>query len=217
MVISVGQLAVELRLATDPASPPPEPLSGVLSRTLATATQLVGERVRTDTPQVLRDAATVAVASYVFDRPSASGGTRFSNAWANSGAEQMLSRWIDRRAAVIGGPDQGPYEAPDDAPDHATGGAPNPLIDAVLTSANPISPQAQGDGRRATLQAISSARFEAVVEASFSEDGQAIAWQRILPFTSDGLLPGDDRLTLSPLLAYRARLLSGGPVRVLLG
>ena len=63
---------------------------------------MVDERVRDDAPEAIKDMAVVAVASYLFDRPSAAPGLRFSNAWANSGAEAMLSPWIDRRAVAIG-------------------------------------------------------------------------------------------------------------------
>ena len=195
-------------------------MAGTLARTLRASQAIVDERVRSDTPTAIKDLATISVASYLYDRPTASGGGRFSNAWGNSGAEAMLSRWIDHKIAVIGGPDQAPYETPDDAPapiPEPSKSAKGPLIDKVLSVADPISPQAQGDGRRATLQAISSTRFEAVVEASFSEDGQAIAWDRVLPFTSDDILSGDRRLVLNPLLLYRVRLETGGPARVLLG
>ena len=221
MAVTVAVLATELRVWTDPNSPPPEPLAGVLARTLRASQAIVSERVRDDAPEAIRDLAVIAVASYVHDRPSAPQGERFANPWRNSGAEQMLSRWIDRRAVAIGGPDQGPYEAPDDAPAPIPGPSKSakgpPLIDAVLTSANPISSEARGDGRRAALQAVSDVRFAVDIEASFLEDGQPIEWTRLLPFTDD-TLTNDDRLTLNPLVAYRARLVSGGgPVRVVLG
>ena len=221
MAVDLGTLAVELRLTADASAPPPEPLNGVLSRTLRASQAIVSERIRDDAPEAIKDLAVIAVASYVHDRPSAPQGERFANPWRNSGAEQMLSRWIDRRAVAIGGPDEAPYEAPDDAPAPIPGPSKSakapPLIDATLTSANPISPQARGDGRRAALQAVSDVRFAVDIEASFLEDGQPIEWTRLLPFTDD-TLTNDDRLTLNPLVVYRARLVSGGgPVRVVLG
>ena len=81
MAVSVGQFAVELRLATDANTPPPEPLAGVLLRTLNAASAMVEERVIDGAPGALVDSAVVAVASYLYDRPSAPAGTRFSNAW----------------------------------------------------------------------------------------------------------------------------------------
>ena len=65
MAVDIATLAVELRLATDPASPPPEPLSGTLSRTLRAAQAIVSERIRDDAPEAIRDLAVIAVASYV--------------------------------------------------------------------------------------------------------------------------------------------------------
>ena len=102
MAVDLGKLAVELRISTDPDTPPDEPLASVLSRALRAAQAVVDERVRDDAPEAIKDMAVVAVASYLFDRPSAAPGLRFSNAWANSGAEAMLSPWIDRRAVAIG-------------------------------------------------------------------------------------------------------------------
>ena len=129
---------------------------------------------------------------------------------------QMLSR---------GGSTVGPWRSADPtkptmprprSPEPSKSAKGPPLIDAVLTSANPISSEARGDGRRAALQAVSDVRFAVDIEASFLEDGQPIEWTRLLPFTDD-TLTNDDRLTLNPLVVYRARLISGGPVRVLLG
>ena len=215
MAVGVGQLAVELRLATNASAVPPEPLFGTLTIVLRAAEAIVNERVRKGAPEALMNAACIAVASYLFDRPSAPQGERFANAWRNSGAEQMLSRWIDRRAVAIGGDDEA-EEVPAPTPEPSKSAKGPPLIDATLTSANPISPQARGDGRRAALQAVSDVRFAVDIEASFLEDGQPIEWTRLLPFTDD-TLTNDDRLTLNPLVVYRARLISGGPVRVLLG
>ena len=208
MAVSVAILATELRLHADPDSPPPEPMAGTLARTLRASQAIVDERVRDDTPTAIRDLAVIAVASYVFDRPSAASGTRFSNAWGNSGAEAMLSKWIDHQIGVIGGKDD---------PEPEAEAEPMILIDATLTAASPTSAQAQGDGRQATIQVISTVSFAVDIEASFLEDGAAVQWDRVLPVIDADIFTGDRRLTLSPLLVYRARLLSGGPVRVLLG
>ena len=213
MAVTVAVLATELRLTTDASAAPPEPLNGVLARTLRASQAIVSERIRDDAPEAIKDLAVIAVASYVHDRPSAPQGERFANPWRNSGAEQMLSRWISRRAVAIGGPD----EADEDGEVEEAGGEPMVLIDATLTSANPISPEARGDGRRAALQVIASDPFAVDIEASFVEDGAAIQWDRICPVTSADIFTGDRRLTLNPLVAYRARLVGGGPVRVVLG
>ena len=187
MAVDIATLAVELRLATDPASPPPEPLSGTLSRTLRAAQAIVNPSASADdAPEAIRDLAVIAVASYVFDRPTAPQGERFANPWRNSGAEaNAKSRWID---PVGPWRSADPMKAADDAPAPIPGPSKSakgpPLIDAVLTSANPISSEARGDGRRATLQVIASDRFEAVdIEASFLEDGQPVEMDsELLPY-----------------------------------
>ena len=68
MAVDLGQLAVELRLSTDPDTPPDEPLASVLSRALRAAQAVVDERVRDDAPEAIKDMAVVAVASYLFDK-----------------------------------------------------------------------------------------------------------------------------------------------------
>ena len=128
MAVTVAVLATELRLATDASAPPPEPLNGVLSRTLAGVS---GHRIRAHPRRCPRGYPGLGRyrgrVSYVHDRPSAPQGERFANPWRNSaGPRQMLSRWIDRRAVAIGGPDQGPEEAPDDAPAPMQPGLPSP-------------------------------------------------------------------------------------------
>ena len=209
VAVDLGTLAVELRLATDPDNPPSEPLASVLSRALRAAKVMVNERVHPATPQDLRDIGIVAVASYVFDRPTAPQGERFANVWRNSGAEMMLSRWVSRRALPIGGE----IDEADEAEDGTM-----PLIDAALSAADPISVSIQVKAERnATLQAIARVAFAAEIEASFLEDGQPVAWERVIPFTNETIIAGDRRLVLNPALVYRARLISGGPVRVLLG
>ncbi len=208
MAVTVAQLAVELRIATDPDTPPDEPLASVLSRALRAAKAVVHERVNPATPEALRDIGVIAVASYLFDRPSAAPGARFANAWENSGAGAMLSRWMTRRAVAIGG----------ETEDEDGEAEPMILLDVMLTAEAPISPIVQVDEeRRASLQVVPRADFQAVIEGSFLESGEPVEWTRIIPFTNETVLTNDDRLTLNPLVAYRARLLSGGPVRVLLG
>ena len=112
MAVSLADLAIDLRLlATPPAagestSVPPGLEAAqvlILTRLLAVAETLVAERAP-GAPDPLKDAATVALSAYLYDRPSAGAGTRFANAWANSGASELLSAYLRRRALVIGGP-----------------------------------------------------------------------------------------------------------------
>lgn len=110
MAVTVADLAIDLRiLATPPAdgestaAPPGLEAAqvAVLARILATAQVLVTERA-SSAPEALRDQAVLAIAAYLYDRPSAGAGTRYANAWANSGASEILSAYVTRRARVIG-------------------------------------------------------------------------------------------------------------------
>ena len=111
MPVTVADLAVDLRLlATPPAagesqSVPPGLAAAqvaVLTRVLATAQTLVAERTPT-APALLCDQAILNIAGYLYDRPTASPGTRFANAWGNSGASELLAAYVRRRARIVGG------------------------------------------------------------------------------------------------------------------
>ena len=112
MAVSVADLAIDLRLlATPPAagestSVPPGLATAqvaILTRLLATAETLVAERAP-GAPDPLKDAATLAIAAYMYDRPTAGAGSRYANAWSFSGASEILTAHVRRRARVIGGP-----------------------------------------------------------------------------------------------------------------
>ena len=111
MAVTVTTLAIDLRLHTDPDNPPTEPLAGTLERALEAAKAIIKERCGPGAPTRLKDAAITAVASYLYDKPTAPQGERFSNAWRNSGAAAMLAPWIPLRAVAIGGDDVAVSEA----------------------------------------------------------------------------------------------------------
>ena len=75
--------------------------TAILTRHLAAAEALVTERT-TGAPDALKDAAVLAIASYLYDRPSAGSGTRYASAWRNSGASDTLGAYVRRRVGVIG-------------------------------------------------------------------------------------------------------------------
>lgn len=102
MALSVGDLAVHMRLVTDPNAVLPAAQQLVLQGLLDAAACTVAERVSDAAPVALTDAATVAVAGYLHDRPSASQGDRHANAFRNSGAEAMLARHIPKRILTVG-------------------------------------------------------------------------------------------------------------------
>ena len=100
MAVTLGQLATALRITTDPTDTVPEPENGILTRIQAWATdEIVGRAPAA--PDNAKDSALIVLAGYVFDRPISERGTAFANAWENSGASDMLRRYIQRRAFIL--------------------------------------------------------------------------------------------------------------------
>ena len=96
MAVTIGQLAAALRITDGTA--PQEPQLGILTRLLSVAEAIVGETART-APDAVKDQATIQIAAYLYDQPSAGAGMQYAAAVRNSGALTLLSRWIPRRAA----------------------------------------------------------------------------------------------------------------------
>ena len=98
MAITLEGLAGALRLG-DGETAPAEPVRGILNRLLGVAEALV-EVGAPDAPALVKDEATVRLAAYLYDAPTASSGDRYAAAWRNSGAESLVSRFVSRRAVV---------------------------------------------------------------------------------------------------------------------
>ena len=98
MAVTVTQLAAALRLG-DGSTAPVEPQLGVLTRLLGVSAEFV-EETAPDAPEVVKDEATVRFCSYLYDSPPVARGDGYANAWVNSGAGALLTRWADRR--VVG-------------------------------------------------------------------------------------------------------------------
>ena len=148
MAVSVGDLALDLRLIADLTEAIPDGQTAILTRHLAAASALVDERT-SGAPDALRDAAVLAIASYAYDRPTAGGGTRYASAWRNSGASEILSAYVRRRAVVIGGASTGASEPVAPGGGLSTADV-NALIAAYLV-ANPL------DGADAVARAAAAA------------------------------------------------------------
>ena len=101
MAVSVENLAVDLRLITDPADTIEPGQVEVLTRLLAAAETLVSERA-SSAPDALKDSAIIQIASYLYDKPTAGASGRYANSFVNSGAASLLSNYIRRRAKAIG-------------------------------------------------------------------------------------------------------------------
>ena len=97
MALTIGQLAAAIRL-TD-GSPPPEPQLSILTRLLGVADAMVSLLIP-EAPEVIQDECRVRMAAYLYDAPTAGRGDFFGNAWRNSGAAGLASRWVVRRAGM---------------------------------------------------------------------------------------------------------------------
>ena len=99
MAVTVRQLAAALRLITDLTADPPEPQLAILTRLLGVGDAFVS-REAPDAPEAVQDEAVIRFASYLYDQPSAGRGDSYGNAWRNSGAASLVTRWIERRASL---------------------------------------------------------------------------------------------------------------------
>ena len=106
MAIDLIQLSAALRIG-DGVTAPEEPLSGILGRLLGVADAFVALYAST-APDAVKEEATIRMAGYLFDSPTASGSDRYASAWTNSGAGALLSRWHIQRVAdavaILDGP-----------------------------------------------------------------------------------------------------------------
>ena len=111
VTLTVIQAAADRRLGNGVVAPA-EPINGILTRYLVTATALV-EDYAVAAPESVQNTAASLIVGYLYDAP-VSQGARFANALANSGAQLLLSRWQSRRIAIIGddGSRCSPYENP---------------------------------------------------------------------------------------------------------
>ena len=102
MAITVGQLAVHLRIQTDPAATVAEPDNTVLTQLLSWANGVVDNRT-TGASEAAKDQAVVLLAGYQYDKPPAARGAGYADAWSNSGASNVLRKWTHRRGVILEG------------------------------------------------------------------------------------------------------------------
>ena len=101
MVISVGDLAIELRIVGDGADLS-DSQAAVLARLWRVGNEHVALLIPT-APESIQDECVIRMASYLYDQPL---GRRdaFANAWVNSGAGSLASRWRVQRVSGAAGP-----------------------------------------------------------------------------------------------------------------
>ena len=101
MAVVLADIAVDLRIITNPEDTVEPGQVVILTRLLAVAETLVNERAAT-APSALKDSAIISISSYMYDKPSAGAAGRYANAFVNSGAASLLANYIRRRAKAIG-------------------------------------------------------------------------------------------------------------------
>ena len=91
MVVDTTLLSAALRIG-DGVIAPGEPLQSMLTRFIDVAEAFL-EIEAPGAPEAIRDEATVRMASYLYDMPTAGRGNQFANAWRSSGAASLIQRW----------------------------------------------------------------------------------------------------------------------------
>ena len=95
MALDVEELSVALRIG-DGIVATPEPTLSILTRLLGVGQAFVGLRAP-GAPDAVKDEATIRMAAYLWDQPTAGAEGRYSNAWHNSGAAALVARWVIQR------------------------------------------------------------------------------------------------------------------------
>ena len=117
-----ADLAARIRAdATDPAIP------GIAAAAQAYIDSLAFVRL----PEGVRNEAYQRFVGYLYDAPEAAPGSGFANAWRNSGADALTSRWRKRGAGVIG-------EAAATSTASTPAGDGNPVTNVQITSAGEL-------------------------------------------------------------------------------
>ena len=170
MAVTLGQLATALRITTDATETVQEPENGILTRIQAWATdEIVGRAPAA--PDNAKDAALIVLAGYVYDRPIAERGGAYANAWENSGASDMLRRYIQRRAFILDSntPTQTVNGTPSTPGGGVDEGAVNQLIrDGVDQTARDAAAAAQEAAGQANQNLVDHEGVKGIVEQDVS-------------------------------------------------
>lgn len=102
MALTIEQLAVAMRVASYDSMGMvslPQDIRESVTRLKAVADTEIAAYAPT-APDAMKDESTVLVTSYLYDRPNFAG-YGMANAFINSGAAALLSRWHEERAGVL--------------------------------------------------------------------------------------------------------------------
>ena len=171
MAVTVGKLAVVLRIQTDPEAEVTEPHGTVLEDLLTWAQQECDARAPGASPAA-RDQAIYGLCGYVYDAPSSRRGEAYANAWRNSGADTILRRWVVRRAVVLPGDGTELPSAPVGPPATGPGGA------GVDQTARDAAEAAQGTADAAQTAATAAQATADQAQTTASAAGMEAALAR---------------------------------------
>ena len=101
MAITVAQLGDALGVPTDANGALSAEDSAELQRLLDYASALITAEAQ-EAPVAFKDLATQALVGYLYDRPTSERGAGYANAWTNSGAANILKRYVQRRVFTVG-------------------------------------------------------------------------------------------------------------------
>ena len=180
MAVTLEQLAAALRLG-DGENPPAEPVAGLITRLLGVSQAFV-DRAAPEAPVAIADEATIRMTAYLYDAPTAAAGVRYSQAWRNSGAEALVSRWVVRRAGSEGVP------APSGVP--SAGGLNDAQVRAIVDevlgahtdveTAHHVPPTAGGDVTAHNAAADSHEDIRESLEGRITQDSVEDTAQRLI-------------------------------------
>ena len=94
--LTIAELAVDLRLSSDPTQPPEEPLYSLLERIWAAASDTVEDYAGPETAPDTLNVAAVIVARFLYEFPES------KSPFEDSGARAMLSPWHESGVVRIG-------------------------------------------------------------------------------------------------------------------
>ncbi len=90
LAITIPELAVAIRLTSDPTADVLEPELGILTRQHGVAEAMI-EQYAPDAPDVAKSEAAVLLVGYIWEMPV--GQRNHSNAFRSCGAMALLARW----------------------------------------------------------------------------------------------------------------------------
>ena len=98
--ITLAELAVHVRVSTDPTTEPGEPYAGRITAMMDTGKVIIAEYCP-DAPLAVADMALVQIVGYMLDRPTTWRLLHYADVFRNSGCQNSLAPWHSTVGAKI--------------------------------------------------------------------------------------------------------------------